>query len=282
MGIAGAIIGGAVISGVASSVSAKKAAKAQKAGIDTATGEQRRQFDITTEQLSDAEAFNRQQLTTGKRAAILELRGGEEKQFAQLDPFAQAGVGALEQQQALLGLGSPEEQQAAFDQFAESPGQRFIRERAQKSLLRNSAAIGGLGGGNVRSALVEQGAGFAAQDFNNQFSRLSDLRTAGQNAATNIGQGALTTAGNKASTRFNAGQLIGAGAINTAARQGQFGQNLATNVGNLAVASGEARATGIQNQNAALQNTIGQVAGAAGQFFGQGLAPPPPTNIGVT
>ena len=89
-------------------------AQAAGAGIE----EQRRQFDITTEQLSDAEAFNRQQLTTGKRAAILELRGGEEKQFAQLDPFSQAAVGALEQQQALLGLGSPEEQQAAFNQFA--------------------------------------------------------------------------------------------------------------------------------------------------------------------
>ena len=280
-GIATAVVAGAVISGAASSKAASKAAKATTAGIDTATEEQRRQFDITTEQLSEAEAFNRQQLQAGKNRAVGSLRKGEQAQFAQLDQFAQAGVGALEQQQALLGLGTPEQQQQAFDQFAESPGQRFIRERAQKALLRNSAAIGGLGGGNVRSALVEQGAGFAAQDFNNQFSRLSDLRTAGQNAATNIGQGALTTGGNIASTQFNAAQLAGAGAINTAARQGQFGQNLATNVGNLAVQGGQARATGIQNQNAALQNTIGQVAGAAGQFFGGGTPPPQTSTMGI-
>lgn len=283
-GVATAVVAGAVISGVASSKAAGKAAKAQKAGIDTATEEQRRQFDITTDQLSEAEQFNRLQLGIGKNEAIRSLKQGRTGQFKQLDPFAKAGVSALEQQQALLGLGSPEQQEAAFNQFSESPGQRFIRERAQKSLLRNQAAIGGIGGGNVRSALVEQGAGFAAQDFNNQFNRLGDLRTAGQNAATNIGQGQLTTAGNIASTQFNAAQQQGSGAINTAARQGQFGQNLATNVGNLAVQGGEARATGIQNQSNILQNTIGQVAGAAGQFFG-GQSPtstPPPQQIGIT
>ena len=275
-----AVAGATLISGKLASDSAKDSAQATTAGIDTATEEQRRQFDITTGQLSDAEAFNRQQLQQGRNLAVGSLRGGESRQFAQLDPFAQAGVGALEQQQALLGLGTPEEQQAAFDQFAENPGQRFIRERAQMSLLRNSAAIGGLGGGNVRSALVEQGAGFAAQDFNNQFARLSDLRTAGQNAATNIGQGALTTGGNVASTQFNAAQLAGAGAINAAARQGQFGQSFASNVGNLAVQGGQARATGIQNQSGIQQSVIDQLGNAAGQFFG---TPPPSStsNIGL-
>lgn len=274
-GVATAVVAGAVISGAVASKSASKAAKAQREGTATATGEQRRQFDITTKRLEEAEAFNRASLTQGASRARSDLNIGRQRQFRQLDPFAQAGRSALEQQQALLGLGGQEAQDAAFNAFAESPGQRFIRERAQKSLLRNASAIGGIGGGNVRSALVEQGAGFAAQDFGNQFNRLGDLRTAGQTAATNIGQGALTTAGNLASTSFNAAQLRGAGAINTAARQGQFGQNFATNVGNLAVQGAQARASGIQNQSAILQNTIGQVAGAAGQFFGQqGVAPP--------
>ncbi|GAG37164.1 unnamed protein product, partial [marine sediment metagenome] len=68
-----------------------------------------------------------------------------------------------------------EQQQAAFAALNESPGQQFLRDRAQKNLLRNSAAIGGLGGGNVRSALVQQGIGFAQQDLQNQFSRLGQL-----------------------------------------------------------------------------------------------------------
>lgn len=281
--ILGGTLGGSVLSGVIGSKSASKAAKAQQAGIDTATGEQRRQFDITSEDLAAAEEQNRADVIAGRTGSIASQREGFVKQQRQLDPFARAGRDALQQQQALLGQGSPEEQQAAFDQFAESPGQKFIRERAQKSLLRNAAAIGGLGGGNVRSALVEQGAGFAAQDFSNQFNRLGDIRTAGQNAATNIGQGALSTGTNVGATRFNAGQLLGSGAINTAARQGQFGQNFASNVGNLAVAGGQARASGIQNRSNILQNVIGQAAGAAGQFFGGGTPPPSSTaNIGIT
>lgn len=288
-----------------------KAGELQAAASERGIEEQRRQFDTTTKDLRTASQQNRQDLQRGRHEAFAELRSGQEQQrealttaqaenaarlqaggdaaiqslrageagqFEQLDPFARGGVGALEQQQAMLGLGTPEQQQAAFNSFSESPGQKFIRDRAQKNLLRNQSAIGGLGGGNVRSALVEQGAGFAAQDFGNQFNRLSDLRTAGQNAATNIGQGALstganvantqlgtaqnigagalntaanigqgalTTGGNLASTAFNAKQLAGAGAINTAARQGQFGQNMATNVANLGVAASEARASGL-------------------------------------
>lgn len=281
---AAAVVVGAAVGAKASSNAAKRAAKAQEAGVNTATGEQRRQFDITTENLATADEFNREQLFKGGQRALRELQFGEQRQRAQLDPFAKAGVSALEQQQALLGLGAPEDQQAAFAQFTESPGQQFIRERAEKALLRNSAKIGGLGGGNVRSALVEQGAGFAAQDFSDQFNRLDNLRAGGQNAALNIGQGALTTAGNKASTQFNAAQQIGSGAINTAARQGQFGQTMATNVGNLAVQGGNARATGIANQNAALQQGIAGVTTGLSQsgIFNQSQPPSSTANIGIT
>ena len=275
MGVGAAIIGGSIVSGLLGSRSARQQSQAQQQGIDTATAEQRRQFDITTGQLTSAEEENRRQLELGRTRSIRALEGGARLQRQQLDPFAQAGVSALDRQQALLGLGTAEEQEAAFQSLTESPGQRFIRERAQKSLLRNASAIGGIGGGNVRSALVEQGAGFAAQVESNQFNRLGDLRVSGQNAATNIGQGALTTGANIANTQFNAAQLTGSGAINTAARQGQFGQNFASNIGNLAVQGGQARASGIAGQNQAFQSGLGGVfTGAAqGGFFGS----PPPT-----
>ena len=278
-GIATAVVAGAVISGAVASKSASKAAKAQREGVDTATAEQRRQFDITSENLAAAEETNRAAIVAGRTGSIASQQEGLFRQRRELLPFATGGKEAFAQQQALLGLGGQEAQDAAFNAFTESPGQRFIRERAQKSLTRNAAALGGIGGGNVRSALVEQGAGFAAQDFGNQFNRLGDISSIGLNAATNIGQGALTTGANVGATKFNAGQLIGAGAINTAARQGQFGQQFAQNVGNLAIQGGNARASGIQNQNAIFQNTLGQVAGVAGQFFGQQGVAPPPNNL---
>jgi len=119
-------------------------------------------------------------------------------------PFEQAGLSALEQQQALLGLGGQEAQQAAFAAFGESPGQQFLRERQQKALLRSQAAIGGLGGGNVRTALQQQATGFAQQDIQNQLTRLAQLSGRGQEAVGGIA-GLLGQAG-----QARAGGILGA------------------------------------------------------------------------
>jgi len=198
-GIATAVVAGAVISSVAASKSAKKAAKAQGKATDATIAEQQRQFDITQ---------------------------------ANLQPFQEAGQAAIGSQQDLLGLNGPEAQAAAFAALEQSPGQQFLRDRAQKNLLRNTSAIGGLGGGNVRSALVQQGVGFAQQDLQNQFGRLGQVAGQGQSAATSIGQ---------------------------------FGQQTAGNIGNALIAGGNARATGILNQNQALQQGISGVATGLGQ-----------------
>jgi len=114
--------------------------------------------------------------TPGSQNGVPEQQGGV------LQPWQQAGTTALQQQQALLGMGTPEEQQAAFSSFGNSPGQQFLRDRAAKATMRSAPSMGGLGGGNVRSALNEQAVGFAAQDFNNQFNRLGALNQQGYNA----------------------------------------------------------------------------------------------------
>lgn len=177
-------------------------AKASEAGI----AEQRRQFDVTQ---------------------------------ANLKPFQDAGVSALSQQQALLGLSGQEAQQTAFNQFAESPGQRFLRERQEKSLLRNASAIGGLGGGNVRTALQEQAAGIAQQDFQNQFSRLGQIAGQGQGAVTNLGQ---------------------------------FGAQTAGNIANLGQAGAEARASGILGKSQAETQFTNQLLGLGGIGLGAALS----------
>lgn len=141
---------------------ASKAGEIQAQGQEAGIAEQRRQFDLT-------------------RADLL--------------PFQQAGQSAISSQEDLLGLNGPEAQAAAFANLQQSPGQQFLRDRAQKNLLRNASSIGGLGGGNVRSALVEQGVGFAQQDLQKQFGRLGQLAGQGQQATTNIGQFGQQTAG---------------------------------------------------------------------------------------
>jgi len=111
------------------------------------------------------------------------FQGGALQAQGQLDPFSAQGLSAFNLQGALSGASGAAAQQAAFDQFTASPGQQFLREQGEQALLRSSSAIGGLGGGNVRSALQQQGIGFAAQDFGDQFNRLGTLSQIGSQAA---------------------------------------------------------------------------------------------------
>jgi len=175
------------------SKAAQRAAGAQVGAAAEATAEQRRQFDISRE------------------AA---------------EPFRQAGLGALEQQQALLGLSGQEAQDLAMQQFQESPGQQFIRQRQERALLRNQAAIGGLGGGNVRTALQQQAAGFAQQDLQNQLSRLGGIAGQGQVATTNIAQLGGQTATNIGNLLQAGGQAQASGILGAQQAQGQFNQAL--------------------------------------------------------
>lgn len=206
-----AIVGGSLATGLLGAKSASKASKAAAKGEAAGIAEQQRQFDITQESLR---------------------------------PSIEAGDLAREQQLALLGLSGKEAQQAAFAGLQESPGQKFIRERQQKSLVRGAAATGQRLGGNVLTALQEQGTGFAQQDIQNQFGRLGQLAGQGQSAATNVGQFGQQTAG--------------------AIQQGQ------SNIGQF-------RASGIQGRNQAIQQGFGGVlTGLAqgGQFSPAGIKPP--------
>ncbi len=131
-----------------------------------------------------------------------------------------------------------EEQQQLFDRLSQSPGQQFIRKRQERALLRNASAIGGLGGGNVRTALQEQGTNFALQDIQNQFGRLGQLAGQGAAAGTNIGQ-------------FGA-QSAGAGA-------------------QLGIQGAQARASGDLASQQIRGQGIGQIANIVGQFAGGGF-----------
>ena len=176
-----------------------------------------------------------------------------------LQPFQQQGSQAYDLQAALSGAMGPEAQAQAYQQFQRSPGQQFLQQEGERALLRNAAAIGGLGGGNVRRSLLEYGQGLAQQDFANQFDRLGQLSSAGLNAAStgaqlqgqqagiqaNLGQyGAqipVQTGAAIAQNRFQTGRDIGAARGDTS-----------TNLANL-----------ISQQGAGISDIIG---GGADQF----------------
>lgn len=197
-------------------VSANESRKSRDAGIEATERAAQLQFDAT--QLGIAE--------TGRQFDVTQ---------ANLQPFQEAGVGALSQQQALLGLSGQEAQQQAFAGLQESPGQQFLRDRQQRALLRNASAIGGLGGGNVRTALQQQAVGFGQQDIQNQFGRLGQLAGQGQSAVTNLGQ---------------------------------FGANATSNIANLGIAGAEARASGVLGGAAVRAQGTQNILGGIGSAFG--------------
>jgi hypothetical protein len=146
-------------------------------------------------------------------AGIEENRRQFDLNRGDLEPRIQGGNQAFQAQQALLGLQGGTAQDEAYGNIQESAGQRFLRDRAQKALLRNSAATGGLGGGNVRTALQEQAVGFAQQDINNQFGRLGQLAGQGQNAANVSGQAGSQSASNIANLQANQGAAQATGIL---------------------------------------------------------------------
>lgn len=169
-------------------------------------------IDAAEDAASDAASAQVQ----GSQAGIAENRRQFDLTRSDFAPSQQAGVDALGQQRAMLGLDGPEAQQVAMAGLQESSGQKFLRERGQKNLLRNASAIGGLGGSNVREALVQQGVGFAQQDLENQFGRLGQLAGQGQAAAGSVGQFGAQTAGNISNLQNFAGQARASGILGKA------------------------------------------------------------------
>lgn len=150
-----------------------------------------------------------------------------------LGPSSEGGDLARQQQLALLGLLGPEAQQQAQSQFSESPGQQFIRERQQRALTRNQSAIGGLGGGNIKTALQEQAAGFAAQDFGNQFNRLGGLAGQGQQANIALGQFGQASAANIGNLLTNQGAAEASGTLGRAESRGGLISDITSGLGSI-------------------------------------------------
>jgi len=201
--MAAAIVGSAVVGGVAQSKSASKAADAQTKAADQGIKEQRRQFD-----------------------AIREL----------LSPYVEAGDVALEQQMALGGMSGREAQRKAIS--AIESGQEFqaLTQQGEEAILQSAAATGGLRGGNTQAALAQFRPQVLSSLINQQYSRLGGVTALGQQSAAGVGTAGMQTGQNIANLY---GQQ-GAAAAGSALATGQAFGNVMGSIGQYAggVASG--------------------------------------------
>lgn len=169
-----------------------------------------------TNQLRQGYGTARQDITAGEQASLAEIARGKTESLGAYEPYAEAGTSAVQMEAALSGALGPEAQQKALDAYIESPGQQYLRERQEQSLLRSGAAIGGLGGGNIRTALQEQAMQIASTDQQQHLENLRSLAMRGQEVAgaqTGIIDAAtgraVTVQGNAASQRAQLAASLG-------------------------------------------------------------------------
>lgn len=86
----------------------------------------------------------------------------------------------------MTGIEGAEAEQTEMDNFLESPGQEYLRNEQERALLRNSAAMGGIGGGNVRKALQSDAYGRASTNLQQRFNNVSSMVTPESTRDTNI------------------------------------------------------------------------------------------------
>jgi hypothetical protein len=194
----------------------------------------------------------RQALLGGLDPTLAELTTGFEQAQQTLSPTAQQGAGASQLQAALSGALGPQAQQQAISDFQSSPGQDFLQGRQEQALLRNQAALGGgLGqSGQVLSALQEQAAGFAAQDFQNQFARLGQI--AGDAATTNIANLQAQLGQQRSGLRGGLSQSLAGLSLDEAQQVAQLQRDLGTSQANTLIQQGTTLAGLEQNRGAAL------------------------------
>lgn len=246
----------------------EQAAAVQAAGAQTGFYGAKSQLELgrlaASRQLQQGATTARQDITTGAQTALGQLAAGTEAAMGRYSSYSEAGQAAIQQEAALSGAMGAEAQQAAIDAYIESPGQKYLREQQEKALLRSSAAIGGLGGGAVRTALQEQAMGIASTQQQQYLENLRSIAGRGQEVAGAeaglLQQQGLTGAG----ITTGASQQLSSLANQLGINQADLMSMSATQLANLAQSTGLSLAQ--------LQQTIGLAQVDQQQQLGTNLA----------
>ena len=177
--------------------------------------------------------------------------GHLEKAVGGFDPFASQGTDASGIQAALSGAMGVEAQQQALANL--KPVSDFLTEQGERALTRNAAAMGGVGGGNVRRELVRFGQGLAGESAQQQFNNLSTVADRGLTALRDVGN----IRGQQANISLRAGE--GAGNILNQAGQQQAAlrSSAAANIANVFGGTGTQIAQGRQRVGEQIAQSIG-------------------------
>jgi len=175
-------------------------------------------------------------------AAVIQAQSSEraiEEQRRQFDalqkllaPYVAAGVGgegaagALQAQQALLGLRGAEEQTSAIRGIEQGPLYSEMARQGEEALLQQASATGGLRGGNVQAALAQFRPQLLNELITQQYQRLGGLTNIGQSSAAGVGASGMEQASNISNLLAQQGAALAGGRV----AQGQTAQRTFGNV----------------------------------------------------
>jgi hypothetical protein len=203
--VAAAMIGAAVVGGVASSQASKGAAEdaanAQRDSTQQGIAAQNQQFEAMRELLS---------------------------------PWVKAGGRALAGQQDLAGLNGAAPQQMAIDALQQSPQFQSLLRQGESSILSNASATGGLRGGNTQAALAQFSPQLLAQTIENQYGRLGGLSSVGQNAAAGVGNAGMANGAGVSALLQQQGAASAGAALAGGRAAGQAYSSIANGIGTYA------------------------------------------------
>ena len=126
---------------------------------------------------------------------VAEQRRQFDKLVELMSPYVTAGKGAMEQQQALLGLGGEQAQKAAIGAIEKSPFFSAMAQQGENALLQQASATGGLRGGNIQGALAQFRPGLLNQMVQQQMANLGGLSQLGQASAAGQAAQGMQSAG---------------------------------------------------------------------------------------
>jgi hypothetical protein len=182
--VTGLIVGGSqLLGGMMQADAASEAAGIQAGAAGAGIEEQRRQFD-----------------------ALRSL----------LKPYTEAGLPALQQQQALLGLQGPEAEQAAIERIRGGETFQALAQQGEEALLQRASATGGLRGGNIQGALAQFRPALLNQAIEQQYGRLGGMTTLGQRSAAGVGAAGIESGTNVANLLAQQGAARAGGELGEA------------------------------------------------------------------
>jgi hypothetical protein len=228
-----AIAGSAVLGAGSGLIGSSKAADAQREAAAASAAAQREAADKSI-------AAQREMFDIGR---------------ADLAPYREAGVTSQNQLMTLLGIGGDQNAQGygryakdfGMSDFTTDPGYQFRLEQGMKALNASAAAKGmGMSGANIKGA-TEYGQNMGSQEYQNAFNRYQTNRTAQLAPLQSLYAGGQAAA---------AGSAAQAGALGS--NLGQTYTGLGQGLGQAAVASGNAQASGYLNQANAVTNALNQ------------------------